>query len=133
MSERVPRNAFFYATRAHRRGFHGPILAPFAGEVEVLQFHEDTFTVPDNTVQLTTSRASGLAQAFRHGDNAYTVQFTSRWTATSYGWLEDIGPDEMVSRWNRPDAGRSLLNPDAFVDQETTGAELVRNFLKFTR
>ena len=126
------RNAFFSPLELTDEGFTDPLLAPFAGEVEVLQFHEDTFTVPDDAVQLATSRASGLAQAFRHGDNAYAVQFHFEVDSDIVrGWLEDIGPDEMVSQWNRPDAGRSLLNPDAFeVDQEVAGAELVRDFLE---
>ena len=90
--------------------------------------------MPESATALATSRSSGLAQAFRYGDNAYAVQFHFEVDSDIVRrWVEKIGAAEMVTGWNRPDAGRSLLNPDAFVDQEVAGAELVRSFLKLTR
>src|SRR5687767_6274140 len=62
-----PRNARFSALDLTVEGGADPLVTPFT-DVEVLQFHEDTFDFPPDATALATSRASGLGQAFRYGD-----------------------------------------------------------------
>jgi hypothetical protein len=49
------------------------------------------------------------------------------------GWIEDIGEQQMIERWNSPDGGRSLTDEAAFDGQHRTGSELVRRFLGLAR
>ncbi len=53
---------------------HDPLFQGLAGPLEVFQWHEDTFTIPDGGVLLATSAAC-KNQAFRYGKNAYGLQF----------------------------------------------------------
>jgi GMP synthase-like glutamine amidotransferase len=51
-----------------------PVFASLPGELLSLQWHGDTFDLPEGAVRLATSPAYPN-QAFRYGDGAYGVQF----------------------------------------------------------
>ncbi|MDD5259681.1 MAG: type 1 glutamine amidotransferase [bacterium] len=53
---------------------HDPLLQGVDGPLEVFQWHEDTFTIPDGGVLLATAETC-RNQAFRCGKNAYGLQF----------------------------------------------------------
>jgi GMP synthase (glutamine-hydrolysing) len=53
---------------------HDPFLRGIDRSLEVFQWHEDTFTIPDGGVLLATAETC-KNQAFRYGRNAYGLQF----------------------------------------------------------
>ena len=125
------RNAGFSELELTTEGRDDPVLQPFANDVPVLQFHEDTFVVPEQAVALAKSAASGLPQAFRFGDNAYGIQFHFEVdTGIVEGWLKDIGATAMTEEW-----GTSVDDLQEQVELHVTkqgaaGRELLRRFLE---
>lgn len=124
-----PRNALFSRLELTDDGMSDPLTAPFDG-IEVLQFHEDTFEVPDGAVPLATSAHSSLAQAFRYGDNAYAIQFHFEVDRPIIeGWLDNIGRREMLDDWGT-DSSELLEHADRVLPQQTVaGTRLVEGFL----
>ncbi|MDD5492945.1 MAG: type 1 glutamine amidotransferase [bacterium] len=53
---------------------HDPFLQGINGPLDVFQWHEDTFTIPEGGVLLATAETC-RNQAFRCGKNAYGLQF----------------------------------------------------------
>ena len=127
------RNAVFSTLELTEEGSNDPLTAPFDG-LEVLQFHEDTFEIPDGAVPLATSVHSSLAQAFRYGDNAYAIQFHFEVDRPILkGWIEDIGHHEMLEGWGR-DPSDLLGHADRVLDRQAlAGARLMEGFLALGR
>jgi GMP synthase-like glutamine amidotransferase len=126
-----PRNAFFSPVELTPAGADDPVLQSFAGGVPVLQFHEDTFKVPDGAVALASSETSGLSQAFRYGDNAYAVQFHFEVDHDIVSeWCEDIGDKAMVQEWGISTEAL-IADADAHMSgQRAAGEALMRRFLE---
>jgi GMP synthase (glutamine-hydrolysing) len=126
-----PRNAFFSPLEMTEEGLTDPVVGAFASGPPVLQFHEDTFELPDGATLLATSSASGRDQAFRYGDNAYAIQFhfeVDRQIVQA--WVDDIGPAAMRSEWG---IGASDLMRQVelhLASQERAGHQLMRAFLR---
>ena len=126
-----PRNAFFSPVELTPAGADDPVVAPFTPDVPVLQFHEDTFKVPDEAVALASSVTSGLAQAFRYGDNAYAVQFHFEVDHDIVsGWCEDIGDKAMVEEWGTSTEDLIAAADAHIAAQRVAGETLVRRFLE---
>ena len=123
------RNALFSRLELTSDGASDPLIEPFA-DVDVLQFHEDTFAVPDKGISLASSSSSGLAQAFRVGENAYAVQFHFEVDRSILeGWLRNIGRWAMLDDWGCSE-GDLLGQADRFLAaQNVAGRALVRGFL----
>lgn len=123
------RNALFSTLELTDDGKNDPLTASFDG-VKVLQFHEDTFEVPDGAVGLATSASSSLAQAFRYGQNAYGIQFHFEVDRPILeGWLRNIGRREMLDEWGR-DPSELLARADRVLDRQAeAGTRLVEAFL----
>ncbi|HEX2057000.1 MAG TPA: type 1 glutamine amidotransferase [Actinomycetota bacterium] len=124
-----PRNAFFSSVEVPAEETDDPLIAPFASGAPVLQFHEDTFTLPPGAVPLARSASSGLLQAFRFGGNAYAIQFHFEVdSAILAGWCRNIGDPAMRDDWGiRAD---ELLAQGArhFDAQRRAGMELCERF-----
>lgn len=130
----TPRNALFSPLELTDEGRNDPLMAPFAPGIPVLQFHEDTFTVPSTATALASSTASGLALAFRHGERAYAIQFHFEVDPTIVnGWIGNIGSRSMDEDWGCPDGGRSLAQDGRLAQQAKAGEELVRRFVQLRR
>jgi GMP synthase (glutamine-hydrolysing) len=126
------RNALFSTLELTEEGKKDPLSGPFDG-VRVLQFHEDTFDVPDGAVPLATSSHSSLTQAFRYGKSAYAIQFHFEVDRRILeGWIESIGPQDMLEGWGRE--GSELLEQAdrALAAQSTAGRRLVEGFIALT-
>ena len=106
------------------------VLAPFASGTPVLQFHEDTFTIPPGTTPLATSGATGLHQAFRYGDRAYAVQFHFEVDDDIVReWCHNIGEPGMSEEWG-VSTEDLLAKTRAYIGaQRSAGQELFRRFL----
>jgi len=123
-----PRNALFSPLEVTAEGRGDPVIAPFA-DVEVLQFHEDTFDIPDGSVPLATSATSGLPQAFRYGDHAYAIQFHFEVDRSIVErWLRNIGRQAMLHDWGIADEDFLRLADAHLARQRVAGAELTRRF-----
>ncbi|HEX2196766.1 MAG TPA: type 1 glutamine amidotransferase [Actinomycetota bacterium] len=95
-----PRNAFFSSLEVPPEAAEDPLVAPFAPGIAVLQFHEDTFTLPAGAVTLARSASSGLLQAFRFGRSAYAIQFHFEVDRDILeGWCRNIGDAAMRAEW----------------------------------
>jgi GMP synthase (glutamine-hydrolysing) len=125
------RNALFSELDVDAAGAADPLIEPFATGAPVLQFHEDTFTVPDGATPLATSAATGLAQAFRYGANAYAIQFHFEVDAAILrAWCRTIGERAMVGDWGISEEDL-MIQADKFVaDQYQAGKELFTRFLR---
>lgn len=122
-------NAMFSPLEFTEAGALDPLLAPFRG-VEVLQFHQDTFHLPDGATLLATSAATGLHQAFRYGSRAYALQFHPEVDAAIVrGWCQRIDPDVLAGWWRCSDAGRSLEDAGKLQTQTDAGSEFLARFI----
>ncbi len=124
-----PRNALFSHLDLTAEGVADPLVGPFE-DVAVLQFHEDTFSVPEAGVPLATSTASGLAQAFRYGDKAYAIQFHFEVDRKILeGWLTNIGRRELLDDWGCSEADL-VSAAERYLDAQTeAGTKLVKRFI----
>lgn len=95
-----PRNALFSELEFTEEGAGDQVIESISPGEQVLQFHEDTFTIPPGATLLATSSATGLPQAFRHGERAYAVQFHFEVDAEMLArWCTDTGAQAMVDDW----------------------------------
>lgn len=124
-----PRNAFFSPVEVA----DDPVVAPFAS-APVLQFHEDTFSLPPGAEELARSTRSGLLQAFRYGGRAYAVQFHFEVdTEILTGWCRNVGERAMAGEWGIP-AGDLLAQAETYMAaQRRAGRELFERFLELAR
>ena len=127
-----PRNALFSPLELTPEGANDPLLAPFGDGVAVLQFHEDTFELPEGVIALATSASTGLGQAFRYG-RAYAVQFHFEVDeAIVRGWTRNIGRRAMLDEWGVSEDDL-LKEADVHLGpQGRAGRELVTRFLETT-
>jgi GMP synthase (glutamine-hydrolysing) len=126
----TPRNARFSALELTVAAADDPVMAPFTGGVEVLQFHEDTFTIPPGATALAASAASGLQQAFRYGERAYGIQFHFEVdTGILRSWCDNIGPAALLADWGTTEADL-MAQAHAHMDaQHGAGTEMFARFL----
>lgn len=72
-----------------KKGEEDPLFAGLSKELEVFQWHEDTFDIPDGAAHLIKSGACPN-QAFRFGKNAYGLQFHVEVTPEMVeGWIKE--------------------------------------------
>lgn len=124
-----PRNAFFSPVKVTG----DPVVAPFAS-VPVLQFHEDTFSLPAGAEELARSERSGLLQAFRYGSNAYAVQFHFEVdTPILGGWCRNVGEDALRDEWGIS-SGELAAQGELYMEgQRRAGRALFGRFLDLVR
>ena len=123
------RNALFSSLEVEASG--DPVLEPFAAGTPVLQFHEDTFSIPPGAVPLARSAATGLHQAFRYGECAYAVQFHFEVDdAILKGWCAEIGDEAMRAEWGTSTDALMAEATRHMEAQHRAGKELLANFLE---
>lgn len=124
-----PRNAFFSPVDVD----DDPVVAPFGG-VEVLQFHEDTFSLPPGAVPLARSVRSGLLQAFRFGSRAYAVQFHFEVdTPILEGWCRNLGERALRDDWATSTDDLLAGAAQHVRAQQRAGRDLFTRFLDLAR
>ena len=124
-----PRNAFFSGMEVAG----DPVVAPFAS-APVLQFHEDTFSLPPGAEELARSERSGLLQAFRYGGRAYAIQFHFEVDAAILEeWCRNVGERDMVDEWGISTADLLKQAEAHMDDQRRAGRELFVRFLEIAR
>lgn len=106
-----------------------PLFHNLNGEMDVFQWHGDTFTIPDNGVHLAASRLCAN-QAFRYGQNAYGLQFHLEVTAPMVrSWL-DAYADEIATMEN-VDRNKILMQAESCAAVYNNQADrFYENFFK---
>jgi GMP synthase (glutamine-hydrolysing) len=103
------------------RAAHDPVFAALPPTVSVLQWHSDTFDLPEGATLLWSSDAC-RNQAFRFGSRAYGVQFHLETpVALVRKWAEIPGYRAALERAGGPDALPRLI-----ADLERNEADLLR-------
>jgi len=126
-----PRNAYFSALVPDQAAESDPVIAPFRSNVEVLQFHEDTFTIPPGATALARSERSGLHQAFRYGERAYAIQFHFEVDADIVReWCGNIGGAALADEWGTTEEELVDKAAGRFDAQQRAGRALVASFLE---
>ncbi len=90
------REVGWYDLAITEAGSTDPLFSRLEADEVVLQWHGDTFDLPEGAVLLASS-PDCVNQAFRYGDAAYAIQFH----------LEILRP--MIEEWVRRDAARGWL------------------------
>ena len=99
----------------NRNGSSDPLFQEFPGEVDVFQWHGDTFDIPDGAVKLAESELCSN-QAFRIGNNIYGLQFHVEVT------------DEMIYQWidayrDEVDSLKGIVDPDQIISDTKAKSE----------
>ena len=106
-------------------GAGDPVLSAAAGAFPIFQWHDDTFTLPDNAVRLAGNGAAEN-QAFRIGRATYGTQFhveASR--AVVDGWVEAF-PQLIETRQPGWLARHAALAEESGPDADATGLAIAR-------
>jgi GMP synthase (glutamine-hydrolysing) len=81
----------WYEVRLTDAGLYDPLLAGFAKNFSVFQFHEDTFDIPPGAVHILDAPGC-LHQGYRIGNNIYGLQFHLEATQEMIvEWVADQG------------------------------------------
>ncbi|MGR3173575.1 MAG: type 1 glutamine amidotransferase [Candidatus Scalindua sp.] len=99
----------------NRNGSSDPLFQEFPREVDVFQWHGDTFDIPDGAVKLAESELCSN-QAYRIGDNIYGLQFHVEVT------------DEMIYQWidayrDEVDSLKGIVDPDQIISDTKAKSE----------
>lgn len=125
------RNAHFSPVTPPANGSDDPLVREFA-TIPVLQFHEDTFSLPEGATLLAMSPESRGAtlQAFRYGSSAYAIQFHFEVGLEIVAdWCTGIGPDAMEHSWGVSPEDLLAEAALAIPIQAAAGRRLVESFL----
>ncbi len=88
-------------------GLNGPLFQDFSREIDVFQWHGDTFEIPDGGSRLAGSEICPN-QAFRIGDNIYGLQFHVEVTGNMIEQWIDAYKEELESL-------KGLVDPDEII------------------
>ncbi len=96
-------------------GSDDPLFQGFSREIDVFQWHGDTFEIPDGGVKLAESEVCPN-QAFRIGNNIYGLQFHVEVTGDMIQQWIDAYEDELNSL-------KGKVDPDQIISETKTKSE----------
>ena len=121
----------FLPVKATAAGMDDPILAPFAPEANVFQFHEDACELPVGA-ELLMEGEDVSVQAFRIGKTAYGIQFHFEVTIEMIAaWCDEI-PD-LEESWGRSKQDVIADAEPHLTTQRAAGLRAADAFLKLLR
>jgi GMP synthase (glutamine-hydrolysing) len=99
----------------NRNGLNDPLFQGFPREIDVFQWHGDTFEIPDGAHKLAESEICPN-QAFRIGNNVYGLQFHIEVT------------EEMIQQWldsykDEIESLKGLVNPNQVISDSRLKSE----------
>lgn len=111
-------------------GSNDPLFKGFSREIDVFQWHGDTFEIPDGALKLAESEIC-QNQAFRVGNNVYGLQFHVEVTGDMIQQWIDAYEEELESL-------KGLVDPDKIIldtklkseDYATQAKQFCSNFFK---
>jgi GMP synthase (glutamine-hydrolysing) len=117
----------FLPIKATPAGMDDPVLAPFAPEMKVFQFHEDTCELPQRA-ELLMKGEDVPVQAFRIGRTAYGVQFHLEVTPEIIAaWCDEV-PD-LEDSWGRSKQAVLAEAKTHLREQQAASHEAIDAFL----
>ncbi len=117
----------FLPIKATAAGMDDPVLAPFAPEMKVFQFHEDTCELPQRA-ELLMEGEDVPVQAFRIGRAAYGVQFHLEVTPEIIAaWCDEV-PD-LEDIWGRSKQAVLAEAKTHLREQQAASHEAINAFL----
>jgi GMP synthase (glutamine-hydrolysing) len=118
----------FLPVKATAAGMDDPVLASFAPEAKVFQFHEDACELPAGA-ELLMEGEDVPVQAFRVGETAYGVQFHFEVTPEIIAaWCDEV-PD-LEESWGRPKEAVVAEAEDHLQAQQAAGRDAAAAFLE---
>jgi GMP synthase (glutamine-hydrolysing) len=118
----------FLPVKATAAGMDDRVLAAFAPEAKVFQFHEDACELPEGAELLFTGDKVPV-QAFRAGESAYGIQFHFEVTTEEIAAWCDETPD-LEEVWGTSKEKVMRQAEESLAAQQETGREATRRFLK---
>jgi len=114
----------------NENGSNDPLFQGFSRDVDVFQWHGDTFDIPYGAVKLAASELCSN-QAYRISNNIYGLQFHVEVTEEMiYQWL-DAYKDEVNSLKGTVDPGRIISETKAkSEDYKTQARQFCSNFFR---
>ncbi len=113
-------------------GKHDPLYAGLSGRQLVYQWHEDTFSIPPNTVHLATSEKTPN-QAFRYGRTTYGLQYHIELTPEMLDvWLHEPSlKEQIVATLGVEEYERIIYErPQYFAAYQYQARVMFENFLR---
>jgi GMP synthase (glutamine-hydrolysing) len=121
----------FLPVKATAAGMDDPVLAPFAPEANVFQFHEDACELPVGA-ELLMEGEDASVQAFRIGKTAYGIQYHFEVTIEIIAaWCDEV-PD-LEESWGRSKQDVIADAEAHFSAQRAAGLRAADAFLKLLR
>ncbi len=118
----------FLPVKATAAGMDDPVLAAFAPEAKVFQFHEDACELPEGAELLFTGDEVPV-QAFRAGESAYGIQFHFEVTTEEIAAWCDATPD-LEEAWGTSKEKLMRQAEESLARQQESGKQATRRFLK---
>jgi GMP synthase-like glutamine amidotransferase len=124
----------FEAIRPTAEGKEDRLLSQYTDGDLVVQWHEDTASMPPEATLLATSDAIEV-QALRIGDRAWGIQFHQEVDAAEFGWWLDIADAEMdlAATWGKSAERLREESAHHMAANEERGRELFRRFAEVVR
>lgn len=114
-------------------GIEDPLFQGLESEIDVFQWHGDTFDIPDKGLHIALSKAC-LNQAFRYNDNVYALQFHLEVTKDMVREWLDAYSNEIASMSDIVNREEIIGQTESFSDAYKNQANLFyENFLKIAR
>jgi GMP synthase (glutamine-hydrolysing) len=124
----------FEALRPTPDAKEDPLFSLYTDGDMVVQWHEDTYELPDGAVLLASSDAIEV-QGYRIGDLTWALQFHQEVDGTEFGWWLELATSEMdiEAVWGKsPDTLRAEAS-ELMRGHEERGRELFRRFVEVVR
>jgi GMP synthase (glutamine-hydrolysing) len=124
----------FEQIRPTAEGKEDPLLSQYTDGDLVLQWHEDTYVLPEDAVLLATSDAVAV-QAYRVGDRAWGIQFHQEVDAREFGMWVDLASAEvdLAAVWGKSAEQLRSEARQHMTGHEERGRELFRRFASVVR
>lgn len=115
------------------KGLKDPLFNGFGSDLDVFQWHGDTFEIPDNGVHLASSEIC-LNQAFRYNSNVYGLQFHLEVTRDMIQEWLDAYSDEVSSMGDKVNKEEIVKRSEAFSEEYNNQAKVFyENFLNIAK
>lgn len=124
----------FEPIRPTAEGKEDPLLSQYTDGDLVLQWHEDTYELPEDAVLLATSDAVAV-QAYRVGDRAWGIQFHQEVDAWEFGMWVDLASAQvdLAAVWGKSAEQLRSEARQHMTGQEERGRELFHRFASVVR
>jgi GMP synthase-like glutamine amidotransferase len=111
-----------------------PLLSFYVDGDMVVQWHEDTFELPDHAELLASSDRVAV-QAFRAGERAWGIQFHQEVDASEFGWWLELASNEvdLELEWGKSAQTLRQEAGEHMHEHEGRGRELFRRFAGVVR